>query len=93
MSRNCSRQNLKEGNSNEESEDLTKARDRAGQEKVNLKKQRDALKADIMKLKAGGKKSAAGEDKRSYDSEDELANTNASNFTIQLGKCQQSCSR
>ena len=61
LSRNSSRQHLNNpaGNTNEESEDLTKARDRtsAGQKK-NLKAEREALKADIRRMK-DGKKGAA----------------------------------
>jgi len=55
---------------------LTKARDRSSTlQKNDLKKQREALKADILGMK--GRK-----EETPPDSEDELANTNQSNFTI-----------
>lgn len=59
---------------------MTKARDRSGAlQKEDLKKQREALKADILRMK--GRK-----EETPPDSEEELANTNNSHFTIALGK-------
>lgn len=56
-------------------------------DKQHLKAEREALKADIRRLK-GGKKSNAQGSNQSSESEDELANTIASNFSIALGKSQ-----
>lgn len=57
---------------------MTKARDRSGAlQKEDLKKQREALKADILRMK--GRK-----EETPPDSEEELANTNNSHFTIAL---------
>ena len=59
---------------------MTKARDRSGAlQKEDLKKQREALKADILRMK--GRK-----EETPPDSEEELANTNNSHFAIALGK-------
>jgi len=55
---------------------LTKARDRStALQKDDLKKQREALKADILRMKGLKEETPP-------DSEDELANTNQSNFVI-----------
>ena len=61
---------------------MTKARDnRAGMQKEDLKAEREALKADIRRMKEpGGAKAAAGnkaeDSEEDQDSEDQLANTN-----------------
>ena len=83
LSRNSSRQQLNAPATHEDSEDLTQARNKQqGLPKSELFEEREKLKADIMRMKGGG---GAGRD--SQDSEDDqLANTNASNFTIALGK-------
>ena len=84
LSRNSSRQNLDKPTHGEDSEDLTKARDKsAGMGKKELQAEREALKADIRRLKNGKKGAAESEQ---TESEDELANTNASHFSIHLGK-------
>lgn len=55
LSRNSSRQNLP-GTTENDSEDLTKPRDKTSAlQKEDLKKQREALKADIRRLKNGKK--------------------------------------
>ena len=85
LSRNSSRQQLNAPATHEDSEDLTQARNKQqGLPKSELFEEREKLKADIMRMKGGG---GAGAGRDSQDSEeDQLANTNASNFTIALGK-------
>ena len=78
LSRNSSRAQLNQ-QTKEASEDLTQARDRSGHQKQDLRKEREALKADIMRMKNGRKSEVTS---TPPDSEDELANTNQSNFTI-----------
>ena len=62
--------------------------------KNDLAAQREALKADIRRLK-GGKKGSVGqaameaEQSEESNSDDALANTNASHFTVALGKAGQ----
>ena len=82
MSRNSSRAQL-DNNHEDDSEDLTKARDKAPLKKDDLKAEREALKKDIMRMK-GGKNS--GGNSNYSESEDILANTHDSNFSIALGK-------
>ena len=64
---------------------MTKARDKAKLGRDDLKAEREALKKDIMRMK-GGRKSQNTSPRTATESEDELANTNASNFSIVLGK-------
>ena len=54
--------------------------------KDDLKAEREALKKDIMRMKGGRKSNGQQSPRSATESEDELANTNASNFTIALGK-------
>lgn len=81
LSRNSSRHQLNP--SAENSEDLTKARDRQAVNKKDIKAEREALKADIMRLKTGKN---TGAHQSPAESEDELANTNASHFSVALGE-------
>lgn len=54
LSRNSSRQHINNPVTNDDSEDLTKARDKQhGLPKSDLQAQREALKADIMRMKGG----------------------------------------
>ena len=89
MSRNSSRQQLNAPDQHEEdSEDLTQARDKQhGLPKSDLKAQREALKADIMRMKGGaahgGRKGSQQRqasdqtiDSNDDSEEDQLANTN-----------------
>ena len=58
--------------------------------KDDLKKQREALKADIRRMNRGpgGRRDESDVEggQRSSDSDDQLANTNQSHFTVALGK-------
>jgi len=87
LSRNSSHQNLEKANFNDDSEDLTKARGKGGYKgKDDLKAEREALKADIRRLKGGKKSSAQDSNNTQTESEDELATTNNSHFSVALGK-------
>lgn len=54
--------------------------------KDDLKAQREALKADILRMKGGKKSTATAQSEASEESseEDALANTNQSHFTVNL---------
>lgn len=56
--------------------------------KDDLKAQREALKADILRMKGGKKSTATAQSEASEESseEDALANTNQSHFTVNLSK-------
>lgn len=89
LSRNESRANL-EGNTKkadgtvEGSEDLTKPRDPTKKSgKGSIAAEREALKADIKRLKGGKKASARSESSDGYTDE-ELQHSHASQLTVQL---------
>ena len=89
LSRNESRANL-EGNTKKQegsvegSEDLTKPRDPAKKSgKGSIAAEREALKADIKRLKGGKKGSTRSESSDGYTDE-ELQHSHASQLTVQL---------
>ena len=89
LSRNGSRAKLDDKKATESSEDLTKARDANGKKNKRdpgINAEREALKADIRRVQKMGGKAGAPGGKSSDSDEFNIAESNGSKFSVQLGK-------